>query len=282
MSRIATAKVGDFEVVVLKDGGSYCGREYDYDFFPELEQSKINKLLAAAGKKKIETNFHAVLLRAPNRCILVDAGARDFFGPNGGQFPEAMKEAKLKPEEVETLIITHLHPDHIGGTIRKEDNSAVFPNAEFILTEKEYDYWTNDSNFMNVPELKKEWRGIATTVLDAYKDRIKVLKSDAEIVPNVSFIDLPGHTVGHAGIQLESKGKIFAHTADILHAPDLQLADPSISAIVDADSDLAVATRRRIFDTIAMDGILFTGTHFLNCQLGYLEKSGNGYRLAKK
>lgn len=275
MSRIARNQVGDFEIVVLKDGDL----EFDNEVFPNLEESRINELLAKVGKSVIQTNFHAVLVRSPNSCILIDAGAREFFGPGGGQFPEAMKEAGFSPEEVQKLVVTHLHPDHIGGMTHKADNSAIFPNAEFILTEKEHNFWTNDANFVNAPEQKVEWRGIASNVLDCYKDRIKIVASDAEIAPSVSFIDLPGHTAGHAGVRVESNGNQFIHTADILHAPDLQLSDPNISAVFDTNTEQAVKSRKQILDIIATDRILFTGTHFLNCQLGYLEKHQNGYRL---
>ncbi len=276
VSRIASRHLGDFEIVVMKDGGA----EFDHEVFPDQEESRINDLLISAGKGKIETNFHAVLLRRKKQCILIDAGAREFFGPGGGQFPLAMEEANLDADDVDILVVTHLHPDHIGGMI-KENGEAVFPKAEMVVTDKEYAFWTDDSNFLSADDHKKSWREIALSVLKSYGERVSVVRPDTGIVPNVSFVDMPGHTAGHAGVRVDSAGKMFIHTADILHAPDLQLADPEISAVFDTDKTAAIATRKRILDMIAHDHILFTGSHFLNCQIGYLEKSGNGYRLSE-
>lgn len=275
MSRIARHQIGDFEIVVMKDGGT----EFDNEVFPDQDESRISELLAIAGKNKIETNFHAVLFRSAQQCVLVDAGAREFFGPGGGQFPLAMEEANLAASDVDTLVVTHLHPDHVGGMFTK-GGEAVFPNAELVVTEKEHAYWTDDSHFASADEHKRNWQTIATSVLESYGERVKVTHGDADIVPGISFVDIPGHTAGHAGVRLESGGQQFIHTADILHAPDLQLSDPNISAIFDSDKAVAIATRKRILDMISVDHILFTGSHFLNCQIGYLERSGMGYALA--
>ncbi|MCY3878809.1 MAG: MBL fold metallo-hydrolase [Rhodobacteraceae bacterium] len=276
MTRIARKAFGDFDITVMRDGGLEFGNEV----FPALAEERISAILAESGKRAIETNFNAVLLRSPDSCILIDAGAREHFGPGAGQFPQAMAEAGLSAHDVETLVITHLHPDHIGGTTNP-DNSAVFPNAEFVLTEAEYNFWTADGNFTNVDDAKLQWRNIALAVLEAYSDRIRTVASNGPIAPGVTFSDLPGHTPGHAGVLLDSGGARFLHAADILHAPDLQLFDPDIGAVFDMDKEEAIRSRRRGLDMIADDRMLFTGSHFLNCQLGYLETSGRGYRISQ-
>lgn len=274
MTRTASHQIGDYEVVVLKDGGL----EFDYEVFPGVEDEQLDRMLSAAGVPSIETNFNALLFRSTDQCVLVDAGARDFFGPGAGNMPEAMAEAGLRPEDVRILAITHLHPDHIGGTISVE-GSAVFPNAEMVVSETEHNFWTNDSNFVNADNTAREWRGIAAAVLECYAGRVRTVTTESEIAPGLTFADLPGHTPGHVGIRLDSGAQQFIHTADVVQAPVLQLANPSLSTGFDLDRTTAESVRWKVFDMIATDRMLCTGSHFLNCQVGHLEKTVSGFRL---
>ena len=105
--------------------------------------------------------------------------------------------------------------------------------------------------------------------------------SDSEIASGIHLVDLPGHTLGHVGVRIDSGGAQFLYAADILHAQDLQLADPNLCAAFDADKDQARETRRRTLDMLATDGILFSGSHFLDRVIGHVERSGSGYRISK-
>ena len=114
MARTASHQIGDYEVAVLQDGGL----EFDYDVFPGVPEEQLDGMLAAAGAPSIETNFNAVLFRSKEQCVLVDAGARDFFGPGAGNLPEAMAEAGLRPEDVNILGDHAFAP----GSYRRNDN----------------------------------------------------------------------------------------------------------------------------------------------------------------
>ena len=274
MTWTASHQIGGYEVVVLKDGGL----EFDHEVFPGVADEQLEEMLAAAGVPSIETNFNALLFRSTDQCVLVDAGARDFFGPGGGNMPEAMAEAGLRPEDVRILAITHLHPDHIGGTISTE-GAAVFPNAEMVVSEAEHNFWTNDSNFVNADDSAKEWQGIAAAVLESYAGRVRTVRAESEIAPGLTFAGLPGHTPGHVGVRLDAGGQQFIHTADVIQAPVLQLANPSLSTGFDLDRTTAESVRWQVFDMIATDRMLCTGSHFLNCQVGHLEKTGSGFQL---
>ena len=276
MAKTAKARVGAFEVFVLYDGY----KVFNNEIYPTVPEERISELLSAAGKTEILTNFSAVLLRSSDRCILIDAGAREHFGPTGGIFPESLAETDVSPDEIQTVFVTHLHPDHVGGMTRI-DNSAVFRNAELVVTETEYNFWTDDNRFSGADEMKRAWRQIGLDTLSAYQDRIRTVRAEEDISPGVSVVDIPGHTPGHAGVRVESDGQSYIHTADILHAQDLQLAEPGVSAIFDMDSDKAAKSRKNMLDMIAHDQILFSGSHFLNCFLGHLETRAGGYRLSE-
>ena len=278
MSLISRRMVGDLELVILTDGGT----EFGYEIFPDIEVETIDKLLSLAGKKSIETNFNAMLVISGDKTILVDAGARDLFGDAGGNLPDALAESGVSPESVSTLICTHLHPDHIGGAI-SADGKAVFSNAELVVTEIERAHWMNDGNFSGAEEPFVSWRQAALDTLDAYGDRLRLLSPNGGISSELSFVAMPGHTPGHAGIRIESNGEHFIYGADIFNAADLQFADPGICAKFDLDPDQAAKSRKRVFDMLASEKLDFSGGHMLNRAVGILERiNGGGYRFIPK
>ena len=157
----------------------------------------------------------------------------------------------------------------------------MFPNAEMVISETEHNFWTSDSNFVNADDTAREWRRIATSVLESYAGRVRTIGSNSELAPSLTFVEMPGHTPGHVGIRLESGGQQFIHTADVVQAPDLQLANPSLSTGFDLDRTTAESVRWKVFDMIATDRMLCTSSHFLNCRVGHLEKTGGGFRLTE-
>lgn len=274
MSRTAMRKIGTADVTILTDGGV----SFPADYFPGTEQGHIDELLNGAGDTEIRTNFNAVLIRTGGRVVLVDTGPRDLFGPTCGFLPDALKEAGVAPEEVDTLFATHLHPDHVAGMITP-DGKAVFPNAEFHVPAAERAFWSDESKTTGEP--LADWGQLARAVLAAYSDRLHVVGEGDEIAPGLSTFTLPGHTPGHSGWRLASGDAQLLHVGDIIHAPALQAADPDVAIAFDMDIDTARATRKRLLDELASDGALFTGGHFLHPAFHQVERKGQGYRLIR-
>jgi glyoxylase-like metal-dependent hydrolase (beta-lactamase superfamily II) len=274
MSRTATRSIGEAEVTILTDGGISFPQEY----FPTTDEAHLEELLREAGKSGIETNFNAVLIRIGGRVILVDAGPRDLFGPTCGFLPEALAEAGVAPEEVDTLFATHLHPDHVAGMI-DPSGMAVFPNATLHVPASERSFWSDEGRTTGEP--LADWGRLARAVLAAYADRLREVGSDGEIAPGLRSFLLPGHTPGHSGWRLASGDAQLLHVGDIIHAPDLQAADPDIAIAFDMDMDTARTTRKRLLDELASDGTLFTGGHFLHPAFHQVERKGQGYRLVR-
>ncbi|KPQ07445.1 MAG: Zn-dependent hydrolase [Rhodobacteraceae bacterium HLUCCA12] len=276
MTRTATRKIGSAEVTILTDGAI----AFPPDYFPGTEGDRIDALLEQAGTDRIDTNFNAVLIRNGGKVILADAGPRELFGPDAGGLPEALNEAGTRPEDIEILFATHLHPDHIAGMITP-DGAAVFPNAELFVTKGEYDFWSNESTTQGAGEPVSEWGQLARAVLAAYADRLRIIPDGGEIAPGMTALALPGHTPGHSGWRLDSDGAQLLHVGDIVHAPALQVPDPEIAIVFDIDPDTARRTRKRLLDELASDGALFTGGHFLRPAFHAIERAGNGYRLLR-
>ena len=275
MSRISKHSVGEIEVVAMQDGSTEFGNEV----FPAADPDRINSLLADAGKTAIETSFNAFLVRSGNTNVLVDCGVRDLFGPGCGFLPEAMAEAGVSADDISHLLLTHLHPDHIAGSIDKDGN-AVFPNAELFVTSSERDFWSNDANFAGADSDTLGWQALAKSVLAAYDDRLTLLQPDAELANVMTLIALPGHTPGHVGFRIDSGNDSFVNICDTVHAQTLQLADPDICVAFDGDSSRAAESRRKLLDMVASDLLPFSGGHILGAGIFRLERSGSGYRLA--
>ncbi len=274
MPRTVTQTIGDAQVSIITDGTF----SFTPELFPGTAPEHIESLLTQAGTSEIATNFNAVLIRNNGRVILADAGPRDLFGPTCGYLGEGLAELGVSAAEVDTLIATHLHPDHIAGMITP-DGAAVFPNAALHVAEADRVFWSDSSQFQGALSGIADWASLAQAVLAAYAERLETLKDGTEAAPGLSGLALPGHTPGHFGWRLDSAGASLIHVGDIVHAPALQVADPEIAISFDLDMDTARAARKRLLDQLASDGTAFTGGHFLQPAFNKVVRAGTGYRL---
>jgi glyoxylase-like metal-dependent hydrolase (beta-lactamase superfamily II) len=273
MSRILKHMVGETEVIALTDGTGQFGLEQ----FPDTEPDEIARLLKAAGKESIETNFNAFVVRSKSDTMLVDTGARELFGPTAGFLLEALREAEIEPSDINRVFITHMHPDHCAGAV-STGGQAVFPKAEMILNDIEYTNWSNYSNFEGKGEATENAFNLSKSVFDAYADRLTTVSGAADLGHGISVVPLFGHTLGHCGIRINDGEGQFLIVADIAHAVDLQLANPDIGVVYDVDSALAAKSRKSMLDELATDTIPCSGGHFLYPGIGRIERAGSGYR----
>lgn len=271
MTRTVTKAIGTAQVSIITDGVT----TFTPDLFPDTPEAHINAL---RGDAPIETNFNAVLIRNAGRVILADAGPRDLFGPACGHLHEGLAELGVTTDQVDTLIATHLHPDHVAGMITA-DGQAVFANATLYVTEADRAFWSEDANFNGALSGIADWARLAQAVLAAYANRLEILTEGQEAAPGVSGFVLPGHTPGHFGWRLDSDGASLIHVGDIVHAPALQIPDPEIAISFDLDMATARQTRKRLLDQLASDATLFTGGHFLHPAFNRVIRKGQGYAL---
>ncbi|TVP73421.1 MAG: MBL fold metallo-hydrolase [Rhodobacteraceae bacterium] len=274
MNRTVTQKIGSAEVSIITDG-VHC---FTPDLFSETPEAHLKALLDSQGEGEIETNFNAVLIRDGGRVILLDAGPRDLFGADCGFLHDGLAEIGVTPDQVDTLVATHLHPDHVAGMITPE-GAAVFANATLHVPDIERSFWSDDSNFQGALTGISGWSELAQAVLAAYGDRLESFSDGGEVAPGVRAVALPGHTPGHMGWRLDRDGASLIHVGDIVHAPALQIADPEVAISFDLDMVTARETRKRLLDQLASDGTLFTGGHFLHPAFNRVTRRGQGYAL---
>ena len=272
MSRLEKITVGSVEVYALRDGELNLPKEV----FINLDKKVSESLTNDENSNLSLSNINAYLIKKDNRNLLVDAGCRELFGPNCGFIKVALLETETKPSDITDIFFTHMHPDHVAGSI-DIDGKASFSNAVVKLVDAEYNFWNAD-HFDNIDVNGNDWANLAKTVFGAYENRIDILSVDAEIIPGVSIINLPGHTPAHSGFRVDDGNKSFIHMGDVLHVPNLQLSDPNISLVFDVDPEAAMKSRKMVFDMVSHDKTLCSSGHMLTPKFGYLEKSGSGYK----
>lgn len=273
MSRIARKKFGISEVVAITDGAT----ELESELFPNADSDRIGRLLAAAGKSGIETNFNAYLVDHNGSKILVDCGAGVEFGPVAGNLTEGLDEAGVSAGDIDTIVFTHLHADHIGGAFGPDGNAA-FPNAEIIISKQELAYWQGLEGKDGLDENVAAWLALSKKLLSAYEGKIRTIEAGGEVADGIRFVSLIGHTPGHQGIEFVSDGESLTLIGDLMVSQDMQLPEPDIQCNFDVDKDMAVETRKNMLEGLAAGGKLCSGSHFLRPAIGHIERAGDGYR----
>ncbi len=268
-------QIGAATVHVLSDGFIPVGPEMLNGVTPD----EFATLLQAAhlAPESHRSAVNAFLIDIGDRRILVDAGTGEIFGPTLGQLPSVMQALGIDPASIDTLVFTHLHGDHIGGTVSPAGNP--FANAALHVASADVDFWTSEEIQAQAPEAFQSAFDLARAALGGFGERVETFDAVATtIAPGLTTVPLPGHTVGHTGLMLESDGALLLIAADLLHVPAVQLPMPGVTIGFDTDQDMARATRLQTMDMVAADGIMMGGSHIALPGLGHLETSGEGYR----
>jgi glyoxylase-like metal-dependent hydrolase (beta-lactamase superfamily II) len=265
-------KVGDFECICLSDGS------HDYppqNFFANVPKEQIEELLRQRNlpTDHITTPYTYLYVNTGEHRVLVDMGAGNLL-PTTGRLVKNMKAAGIEPGEIDTVIITHAHPDHIGGTLDDEGN-PVFPSARYFIWKDEWDFWFSESAFAKAPELFVK---IARKNLEPIKDRMSFLDHESEILPGICVIAAPGHTPGHMVVSFSSGDEQLLYIGDTVLYP-LHLEHPDWTPIYDILPEKAAASKRRIFDHAAAEKAWVIGQHFPPFpSLGHVIKKEKGWQ----
>ncbi len=274
MSRIISKTIGDKTITILNDGGT----EFGFDLFPGKEEQELKHILGDAGKTGLSTRFNVCLIETENEKILVDAGVGNAFGPVAGFLPEALEEVGITPAQIDKLVISHLHPDHICGSW-DDKGKPIFNNAEVIMSNTEYNFWTNANNFISVGEPLTSWLPVAQEFLSIYSKQVNTISPKGDISSGVSFHSLPGHTPGHCGVMVDSGTQQFLFTSDLIVIEDIQLQIPRAEFAFDVDKQLASTMRVECLDMLATDQILFSGGHIHGPKICNVVATDKGYQL---
>jgi len=269
--------IGDIVVTALNDGMLGDPTFNFFDVVTNLRRSEAEALHRATFRAlppRLVVN--AFLLHLPDRLVLVDGGCGAAMGPTLGRLAGNLAAVGVRPEDIDTILVTHLHPDHVGGLVDGA-GQAVFPKAEFIVHDADAKYWSDDAVLAQAPEgPEKQFVLLSRATLAAYRDRIRTI-TGGEPIGGVAAVPAPGHTPGHTGWRIASGGDALLIWGDVVHLPGIQFAHPEAGMAFDVDGAQAVATRRRIMDMAATDRLRVAGMHMDFPGFGHVVRAGQAY-----
>ena len=225
----------------------------------------------------LETSVNAWLINTGSRLVLVDAGAGTLFGPTLGKLLTQLRAAGYQPEQVDDILITHMHPDHVGGLAA--DGQRVFPNATVHAEKADADFWLSQAKLDAAPaDAKGFFQGAMASLTPYVKaGRFQPFERDGEVLPGFRALAAHGHTAGHTVYAVESQGQKLVLVGDLIHVASVQLAAPEITLAFDTDEPQAAQARARVFAELAKDGSLVAVSHFNFPGVGRLQKAGKGW-----
>jgi glyoxylase-like metal-dependent hydrolase (beta-lactamase superfamily II) len=267
-------RVGDIVVTALSDGFFITEREMTRN----LAREELAQALAASFRDTVIFSVNAFLIRAGGRIALLETGSGNYLGPTLGHLIGNVQAAGVMPAEVDTVLLTHMHPDHSAGLTDMTTGARNFPNAELVVHENEPRHWYDDGKMAAASDLYKHLHFQMTREqTQPYLDRMRTFVK-GEVFPGVTAIPAHGHTPGHTAFLIESRNERLLVWGDTIHIPEVQFARPEIAMVPDTDPDAAVASRRRILDMAASERLLVTGMHMHFPGFGHVARERDAFR----
>ncbi|WP_413735681.1 MBL fold metallo-hydrolase [Sodalis sp. RH21] len=271
--------IGTAEVTALYDGSSTFPLTLFKNATPETLDRYVEEINGNAPKV-VNGSVNSFLINTGEHLILIDSGGGKLLGPGFGQVMANLKAAGYSPEQVDTILLTHMHGDHIGGLVTAAGRPA-YPNATLWTSKAEADYWLSAANAAKAPKAQQAGFQRARDILTPFKDagKLKFFTAGKDLLPGVQPIALPGHTPGHTGFVLEQGGQRILFWGDIVHYSALQLVHPELAVGFDADGVQAVKTRDALLKLMAHQQTLIAGAHITFPGIGYVSADQRqGYR----
>lgn len=270
-------RLGGFEISIISDGNLYLPTNLLAKNVPEAELKAFLKAHYLPTEQHM-SHLNLCLLNTGKEVILVDAGSGLNFQDWAGKAIQNLEAAGYKAGDVDKIVITHGHPDHIWGIIDSFEETPRFPNAEYFINAKEWDYWTDEGLADKLPESFRMFASGARRNLIPVSGRTKRIKPEEVIAPGVNVIDTRGHTVGHLSVVAESEGQKLLVTGDAISHAYIAFQHPEWQPAIDMDGDMAVVTRKKLLDMAAAEGFTVVCYHAPFPGVGRVARAGAAYR----
>ena len=272
-------KLGDYEVTMLHDGERTFPMPASFVANVPPGQAQAAAADAFMPPGKVTVPFNPALINTGSKLVLLDTGNGPSADGAVGQLFANLAAAGVQPGDIDVVVISHLHPDHING-LRTADGAIAFPNAKIVAPQNDWTFWMDDANAAQATTaLDKAYFANARKILAGTEDRIGRYNWGNEVAPGITAIATPGHTPGHTSFVVASGNKSLLVQSDVTNIPELFLRNPDWHVAYDHDGEMAQVTRHRVYDMAANEHMLVAGYHFAFPSLGHVEVAGAGYRL---
>lgn len=269
-------KLGDAEVTIVSDGTLPLGDPHTN--FTGLTSAEMDKQLTdnflPLSNAVLEQNV--MVLNTGDRMILFDTGmgSLKMFGPTTGKLMLTLKQAGIDPKDIDAVVMSHAHVDHCGGCMA-DDGTRNFPNAQYYISQADYDFWTDEKNG---PPALKDFFATAKKNLVPNRDRMVFYKDGQEFLPGITALSAPGHTVGHTIFMISSGKQQLAYIGDLAHHPVLLLEKPLTEFAYDTDPKQSAQSRVKMLTMLADKRVPVLAYHFAWPGIGHVAKQGAGFR----
>lgn len=269
--------LGEFEVTALYDGYVDLDSQVLKGASAEDIQSLLARMFVESGKG-VQTAVNAYLVNTGSRLVLIDTGAAQCFGPTLGVIQANIRAAGYEPAQVDSVLLTHLHPDHVCGLLNP-GGQAAFANATVYVPRGEAEFWLSPQVAAQAEESVRGFFKMAQDAVAPYvaSQRLQRYDVGSTPVPGFASVALNGHTPGHSGYLLASAGQSLLVWGDIAHSHAVQFARPEVTIEFDVDRAQAIATRRKVFAEAARDRLWVAGAHLPFPGIGHVRAEGAGY-----
>ncbi|WP_019561247.1 MBL fold metallo-hydrolase [Caldimonas manganoxidans] len=272
----ARLRLGEVEILAINDG--VARRPLAEGFVREVPLAQVQAALRDAGlpTTHVDIGFTAFVAILGERRILMDTGNGQFGAPTTGRLLAHLQAAGLPPDQIDTVLITHFHGDHING-LRNRDGSTPFPKAEVWVPEAEWAFWMDDARMNAAPDAMRGAFQNVRRVFGPIATQVRRFAPDAVLMPGLRAIAAHGHTPGMSMFQVESRGQRFLNLADLSNLPALFVRQPDWAVTFDMDPQAARAVRHKILSMAAQEGVTVGGYHFPFPAFGQLQRQAQGY-----
>lgn len=270
-------RVGDTEITMLNDG---IGTRPLAGFVRNASDAELRQALGEAflPNDVYTTNYTPMVINTGRKLILIDTGNGEFGSADNGLLLQNFLAAGFMPDQLDAVVFSHFHPDHYNG-FRRRDGSLVFPNAEVMVPEPEWNFWMDDARMTQTPEAQRGNFMGARRALGPVARNVTLYRWGQEVAPGVLAIAAPGHTPGHTVFAITSGTARFMMMSDITNNTSVFVKHPDWSMILDLDGEMARQTRHRMLDMAAAEGMECAFYHAPFPSVGHILRTAGGYEL---